>query len=287
MKRIIICAVFAVCIVSLLLVQGCEKLEQPTYSQTFFRIATIKIKNDEARLYTDKLHENFYPKNLKTAEDVYNLGLVNNQHIIAVLTVDAVGTMDNNSITLNAFARLDTTRCEGQKPSETLNNYYYFTPYDFDRMVTDSINYPSYIYPRVWAEGHVIFVTPTYFVPSEKDKAEFHLYPFDVQGDTLMMRLYSDIPECDKALYPYVYFQTLLSIDVSSVRENADNPTEQILRDTIWARLDRLKEQNKKEITVTVCTPDSLRAKNSKNPNGDYNQKEPCDPVSIKVPLDF
>lgn len=287
MKRIIICAVFAVCIVSAFFIQGCEKLEQPTYSQTFFRIATVKIKNDQASLYTDKLHESFFPKNLKTAEDVYNLGLVNNQHIIAVLTVDAVGTMDNNSITLNAYARIDTTRCEGQEPSETFNNYYYFTPYDFDRMVTDSVNYPSYIYPRVWAEGHLMHITPTYFVPSGTDKAEFHLYPFDVQGDTLMMRLYSDIPECDASLYPNTYFQTLLSIDVSSVRDSADNPTEQILRDTIWARLDRLKELNKEKITVTVCTPDSLRAKNSKNPNGEYKQPIPGPSVSIKVPLDF
>ena len=286
MKRIIILALFAVCIASALLVQGCERLEQPTYSQTFFRIATVKIQNNEARLYTDKLHETFYPKNLKTAEDVHNLGLVNNQHIIAVLTVDAVGAMSNNSITLNAFARLDTTKCVGQKPSDTFNNYYYFTPYDFDRMATDSV-YPSYIYPRVWAEGHIMNITPTYFVPNGTDKAEFHLYPFDVHGDTLMMRLYSDIPDCDISLYPNTYFQTLLSIDVSSVRDNADNPTEQILRDTICARLDRLKATHKEKITVMVYTPDSLCAKNSRNPQGTYKQRIQGLPVSIKVPLDF
>jgi len=286
MKRNTILAVLVICIASALLIQGCEKMEQPTYSQTFFRIATVKIKNDQAYLYTDKLHESFYPKNLQTPEDASRIGLVNNQHIIAVLTVDAVGTMSNNSITFNAFARLDTTKCVGQKPADTLNYYYYFTPYDFDRMVTDSV-YPSYIYPRVWAEGHVMHITPTYFTPTGTDKAEFHLYPFDVQGDTLMMRLYSDIPECDASLYPSTYFQTLLSIDVSSVRDSADNPTEQILRDTIWHRLDRLKDSNKQKITVTVVTPDSLRAKNSKNPNGSYNQRISGLPVSIKVPLDF
>lgn len=286
MKRNIICAVFALCITSVFFIQGCEKLEQPTYSQTFFRIATVKIQNDEARLYTDKLHETFYPKNLKTADDVHNIGLVNNQYIIAMLTVDAIGSMSNNTVTLNAFARLDTTRCVGSKPSDTFNNYYYFTPYDFDRMATDSI-YPSYIYPRVWAEGHFMHITPTYFTPNGTDKAEFHLYPFDVQGDTLMMRLYSDIPDCDASLYPNTYFQTLLNIDVSSVRDSADNPTEQILRDTIWHRLDRLKDSNKQKITVMVVTPDSLRAKNSKSPNGSYNQPFPGSPVSIKIPLDF
>lgn len=286
MKRIIILAVLVICITSALLVQGCEKMEQPTYSQTFFRIATVKIKNDQAYLYTDKLHESFFPKNLRTPEDASSIGLVNNQYIIAVLTVDAVGTMSNNSIILNAFARLDTTRCVGQKPSDTFNNYYYFTPYDFDRMAADSV-YPSYIYPRVWAEGHFMHITPTYFTPSGTDKAEFHLYPFDVQGDTLMMRLYADIPDCDISLYPNTYFQTLLNIDVSSVRDSADNPTEQIVRDTIWNRLDRLKNNNTQNITVTVVTPDSLYAKNSRNPNGSYNQKIPGLPVSIKVPLDF
>ena len=286
MKRIIILALFAVCIVSALLVQGCEKLEQPTYSQTFFRIATVKVENNKAYLYTDKLHESFFPKNLQTPEDASSIGLAKNQHIIAVLSVDAVGTMSNNTISLIAKARIDTTRCVGQKPSDMFNYYYYFTQYNFDRMVSDTV-YPSYIYPKVWAEGHLITIIPTYFVPNSTDKAEFHLYPFDVKSDTLMMRLYSDIPECDVALYPNTYFQTLLSVDVSSVRDSADNPTEQILRDTIWHRLDRLKDNNTQNITVTVVTPDSLRAKYSRNSNGSFKQPKPNLSVSVNIPLDF
>ena len=74
---------------------------------------------------------------------------------------------------------------------------------------------------------------------------------------------------------------------VRDAMRSADNPTEQILRDTIWHRLDRLKDSNKQKITVMVVTPDSLRAKNSKSPNGSYNQPFPGSPVSIKIPLDF
>lgn len=286
MKRNTILAVFVICIISALFIQGCEKLEQPTYSQTFFRIATVKIENNQAYLYTDKLHESFFPKNLKTPEDVSSIGLAKNQHIIAMLTVDAVGTMSNNTISLNAIARIDTTRCVGQKPSDTFNYYYYFTQYNFDRMVSDTV-YPSYIYPKIWAEGHLINISPTYFVPNSTDKADFYIYPFDVQSDTLMMRLYSDIPECDIALYPSTYFQTLLSIDVSSVRDSADNPTEQILRDTIWHRLDRLKNNNTQNITVTVFTPDSLQAKYSRNSSGIFKQSIGNLPVSVNIPLDF
>jgi len=286
MKRNTILAVFVMCIVSAFLIQGCEKLEQPTYSETFFRIATVKIENNQAYLYTDTLHEKFFPKNLKTPEDASKIKLAKDQHIIAVLIVDAVGTMSNNTITLYRYARIDTTRCVGQKPSDTLNYYYYFTQYNFDRMVTNSV-YPSYIYPKIWAEGHLINISPTYFVPNSTNKAEFYLYPFDVRGDTLMMRLYSDIPDCNRKYNPNTYFQTLLSIDVSSVRDSADNPTEQILRDTIWARLDRLKNSNMKNITVTVVTPNSLRLKDSNDPSGFYNQPTPNPPVSVNIPLDF
>ena len=102
-----------------------------------------------------------------------------------------------------------------------------------------------------------------------------------------MMRLYSDIPECDIALYPSTYFQTLLSIDVSSVRDSADNPTEQILRDTIWRRLDRLKNNNTQNITVMVFTPDSLQAKYSRNSSGIFKQSIGNLPVSVNIPLDF
>jgi hypothetical protein len=280
MKRIIFLAICATCIISSVLIQSCDPLEPSTYSQFFFRIATVKIQDNKASLYTDYLHESFFPKNLKTAEDVYNLRLADKQHIIAVLTVDAVGSMDNNSITLNAISRLDTTNCVLHKPSDTLNYYYYFTKYDFDRMVSDSV-YPSYIYPKIWAEGHIVNISPTYFVPTEKDKAEFYVYPFDVRSDTLMLRLYSDIPNCDLNLYPDIYYQTLLSIDISSVRDSADNPVDQVVRDTIWSRLDRL---NQDRITVTIVTPDSLRAKYKK---GTFNQPQHNLSVSINIPFDF
>lgn len=280
MKRIIFLAICATCIISSVLIQSCDPLEPSKYSQVFFRIATVKIQDNKASLYTDYLHESFFPKNLKTAEDVYNLRLADKQHIIAVLTVDAVGSMDNNSITLNAISRLDTTNCVLHKPSDTLNYYYYFTKYDFDRMVSDSV-YPSYIYPKIWAEGHIVNISPTYFVPTEKDKAEFYVYPFDVRSDTLMLRLYSDIPNCDLNLYPDIYYQTLLSIDISSVRDSADNPVDQVVRDTIWSRLDRL---NQDRITVTIVTPDSLRAKYKK---GTFNQPQHNLSVSINIPFDF
>jgi len=96
-----------------------------------------------------------------------------------------------------------------------------------------------------------------------------------------MLRLYSDIPNCDLNLYPNIYYQTLLSIDISSVRDSADNPVDQVVRDTIWSRLDRL---NQDRITVTIVTPDSLRAKYKK---GTFNQPQHNLSVSINIPFDF
>ena len=285
MKRNILRAAFAACITSVLFIQACDPLEPSTLSENFFRVATVVYKDGRVGFYTDYDHELFFPSNFRDTADAVSAGLTDGLHVKVWFTLDAVGSLNNNTITLNGFKKIDNTRVVGQKPSSDFNYYYYFAKYNLTHdILSRDDSYTEYVYPSVWAEGHIVNVAPTYFVPNASDKAEFQLYPYKMSNDTLFLRLYSDIPTCDVSINPD-YAQTLLSLDISSIRDSAANHAEQVLRDTILARIDRVAS---KRIVVTIATPDTLRALNSKTKDNKFLQPGPnlpTDPVTI--PIDF
>lgn len=285
MKRNILRTVFAACITSVLLIQACDPLEPSTLSENFFRIATVVYNEGRVGFYTDYDHELFFPYNFRDTTDAVSAGLSDGLHVKVWFTLDAIGSLDNNTITLNGFKKIDNTRLADQKPSDTLNHYYYFAKYNLTHdILSKDDSYTDYLYPSVWAEGHIVNIAPTYFVPDASDKAEFRVYPYNMSNDTLFLRLYSYIPTCDISINPD-YTQTLLSLDMSSIRDNAANPSEQELRDTILARIDRL---NTGRIVVRIATQDTLRALNSNSKDNRYVQPAPnrsTEPITI--PIDF
>lgn len=278
MKRNILRTVFAACITSVLLIQACDPLEPSTLSENFFRIATVVYKEGRVGFYTDYDHELFFPYNFRDTTDAVSAGLSDGLHVKVWFTLDAIGSLDNNTITLNGFKKIDNTRLADQKPSDTLNHYYYFAKYNLTHdILSKDDSYTDYLYPSVWAEGHIVNIAPTYFVPDASDKAEFRVYPYNMSNDTLFLRLYSYIPTCDISINPD-YTQTLLSLDMSSIRDNAANPSEQELRDTILARIDRL---NTGRIVVRIATPDTLRALNSNSKDNRYVQPAPTQTLIV------
>lgn len=272
MKRNIVC-LFFYSLISLALFEGCQPIEPSTYTETLYRVGTIKLKNNRITLVTDLLNESFVFENVKDSNDLKKYEIKDGERIIACMTLEAVGSMNNNKITLNQSLIIPISKVEESQPSDTMNHYYKFAVMKFNELT----------YPSMWASGHIINFSPVYYIPKSDCKARFYLYPLEVQHDTLFMRLYSDIPDCDVSLDPD-YTQTFINCDLSSLREPAANPAEQERRDTILARLDRLGSD---EFTVYIMTPDTLRAKNSKNPSGPYKQTVPGLPVSTKVKLDF
>ena len=285
MKRNILRTAFVACITSVLFIQACDPLEPATLSENFFRVATVVYKEGRVGFYTDYNHELFFPSNFRDTTEAVNAGLTDGLHVKVWFTLDAIGSLDNNTITLNGFKKIENTRLADQKPSDTLNNYYYFAKYNLTHdILSKDDSYTDYLYPSVWAEGHIVNIAPTYFVPDASDKAEFRVYPYNMSNDTLFLRLYSYIPTCDISINPD-YTQTLLSLDMSSIRDNAANSSEQELRDTILARIDRL---NTGRIVVRIATPDTLRALNSNSKEKRYVQPAPnrsTEPVTI--PIDF
>ena len=272
MKRNIILTLFAACITSALF-QACDPIEPNTYTETLYRVGTIRLKNNKVSLVTDLLNEAFYMQNFSTEQDMKDNNIKDGERVIASLTLEAVGSMNNNTISLNELLIIPVSKVEDAHPADTMNHYYKFAVMQFNELT----------YPSIWSAGHIINLAPVFYVPKSDSKQEFHLYPIEVKNDTLFMRLYSDIPDCDVSLDPD-YTQTFLNYDLSSLRNAAANPSEQERRDSILARLDRLHQD---EFTVHIMTPDTLRAKNTKNPNGPYLQTVPGLPASTKVKFDF
>lgn len=258
---------------AMILVVACREMDPSTYHELFFRVATVRYDGTKAWLDMDYSGEVFTIDNFRTSADMANFNVSNGDRIIASLSFDAVGDMSNNTVTLNEIRPLGIMKLEEAAPSDTMNFYY-----QFSKFLLINVQYPA-----IWAAGHIVNVAPVYFVPEADCKAEFHFYPIEVIKDTLVLRLYSDIPDDDKGLNPD-YTQSILCCDVSSLRERVSNAAEQEKRDTILARLDR---QNLENIIVTVTTPNTLRAKDSKNPDSDYLQPIPNLSKSVTVPFDF
>jgi len=159
-------------------------------------------------------------------------------------------------------------------PSDTLNFYYKFS--------VSLLGNTSY--PAIWNTGHIINVTPVYFIPENARTPKFYFYPLEVLEDTLVVRLYSFIPDADISLNPD-YTQTILNCDISTLANTVSDPVEQARRDIM---LTSLRMQETDRIQVKIVTPDTLRAKNSKNEiNPKYIQPVPGLPQTVQIPFDF
>ena len=271
MKRNISCALSAACM-ALIFIVSCDPLEPSTYTENFFRIATVKCTDDKASLQLDYTGEVFNIDNFKTKSDAQNFGLKNGDRIIAELEVNAVGTMDNNKLTFKSVVEtIPLHKLAEARPSDTLN-------YDYQFNVLWLVDQR---YPAIWSQGHLVNVAPIYYVPSEESAREFYLYPMQMNRDTLEMRLYSYIPYNNLAIRGYASSsQSLLCFDISSLRDSVADATEHKRRKDILKEIEGL---NRDSLMVHIFAPDTLRG----NLDGIYYERYPRVSVSISIPFDF
>lgn len=251
---------------------SCGPLEPSTYHEQLFRVATVNYNNGKAWLVLDCYEEPAMIKNLKDTADMIRLGLSKGDRILASISYDAVGTVDNATMNLDEFKKLDIMKLAEKLPADTLNYYYGFTQY----------NLANVIYPYIWPAGHFVNVSPGYFVPSVDSKADFYMYPTGVVRDTLCLCLYSDIPEATFRLTP-TYTQSLLSCDVSSLRLPVADSIEQVHRDSLLGLLDNLETDT---IMVKVSTPEIMRVKSDSASRNDITFAKD-NPRIIAIPFDF
>lgn len=270
MKRNIIRTVLAVLFISAL-VQACQKMEPSTYTENFYRIASVQCRNDRASLLIDYTGESFVFSNFQTAADMDKFKVKNGDRVLVNMSVSAVGNMYNNKLTVEDIYKLPVDSIAQERPSDTLN-------YDYRFNVFYLIDLK---YPAIWSQGHYVNLAPIYYVPSEDSKAEFHLYPLEVKADTLVMRLYSDIPDNNLAIRGYASAsQSFLCYDMSSLRDSVADPTEHAHRKEL---LQQLRDLNRDSIMVHIYAPDTLRG----TIESSYYERYPNVSVSISIPLDF
>ncbi|MCQ2068351.1 MAG: hypothetical protein MJY68_04525 [Bacteroidaceae bacterium] len=270
MKRNIFCVLFAACLVSASVV-SCDPMEPATYTENFFRIASVKCVDGKASLVFDYTRENFNISNFKTESDLQDFKLKNGDRIIAQLQLYAVGNMANNKLTLLDATRFPIDKLDESKPADTLNHDYRF----------NMLTLIDTQYPNVWSQGHLVNVAPVYYVPESDCKAEFHLYPLDVRRDTLIMRLYSYIPENDLSLRGFASpVQSLLCYDISSLRDSVADADENNHRKNL---LNKLTALNRDTIMVRICQPDTLCGMLDTI----YYERYVKASVSTSIPFDF
>ena len=274
MKRNVFCSLFAVLMVSAFIV-SCDPMEPTTYTDTFHRIASVKYKDGKASLLIDCTGENYIFSNFSTQADMDHFGLKDGDRIIARMTLEAVGHITNNKLYLDEVVRkYPKVKLAESKPADSLNYAFRFS----------TLSLISVVYPEAWSQGHILNIAPEYYVSEGNKKADFKLYPDKVQGDTLIMNLYADIPDTVTVLSMQ---QTFLCYDLASLRDPVSDPVEQAHRDTLLNQLTRLKQDS---INVLVYAPDYMRKKIFRK-TGEVDEVRfvniPSAEVFVSLPFDF
>ena len=258
-----------------MILSSCEPLEPSTYTESFFRIASVSYKDGKASLLIDYTGEKYYFSNFSTQADMNRFNLKDGDRVLAGMTVSAVGNITNNKLTLDEVSKFPKNPIAESRPSDTLNYKYQF----------DVLNLINIQYPKIWSQGHLINMAPTYEVSSQGKKADFQLYPLGASNDTLVMKLFADIPDTVSSGNIF-YEQKLLCYDLSTMRNPVSDPAENAYRDSL---LSILANAGKDSITVHIFAADTLR-QTWNTSNGIKERKYfpiPRASVSVSIPFDF
>lgn len=268
MKRKIFNSILAALTVSAL-VLSCDPIEPASYTENFYRIATVNCVNGRASLKFDYTGENYSIDNFKTQKDLDRFELNHGDRIIAGLQYYAVNGM--GKVTIQSATAYPVIKLEESRPSDTLN-------YDF---LFNVLTLWDVKYPAIWAAGHLVNLAPIYYVPKETSPRDFYLYPMQMNKDTLELRMYSYIPDNDLAIRGYgSASQSWLCYDIASLRDSVADAAELNHRKQILSDIEKL---NKDSIMIHIFQPDTLRGMLDTI----YYERYPKVSVSIKIPFDF
>ena len=278
MKKIVIRSLLAVLAISALVV-SCEPMEPSTYNEVFHRFGTVQYKNYKASLLIDYTGETYNLKNFSTLADLEYFDVKPGDRVLAEITINAVGTIFNNELTLNKVYKYPIYKLAESQPSDSIYNYeYHLINYSLNQVTS----YSYVKYPLAWSQGHLVNMVTSFQISDENVDGEFYLYPMEVDNQALVMKLYSNIPDTLPAKYVRTSF---LCFDMSTLRDSVADPVEQAHRDTILSQLERLHMDS---ILVEIHEPDIMR---SVYKYGDevYERQyfNPRSYATLNVPFDF
>lgn len=222
---------------------SCEPLEPSTYMEKFNRIGTVVVKDNNAEFSIDYTGEKIVFDNFKSPSDLTKYNVQNGDRVIANMTLSAIGNVGKFHI--NSMEKVNITKIDSVAPSDTLNHYFRFALWQLDN---------RFRYPDIWSNGHFINILPVANpAQSETKNVKYHLYPIDFKSDTLILQLSANVPGNDRENnYEYA---SLISCDMSSLRDATFSEEEQIWRDSIFNHFDNAKFDS---IYIQVTSHDSV-----------------------------
>ena len=268
MKRNIVRSILAVCIVSAFVI-SCEPMEPASYTENFYRIASVKLDKGKASLKFDYTGEIYNIDNFKTEADMERFGLKHGDRIIAALQYHVVSSV--GKITLQDYAQYPILKLEESRPADTLNH-----DCRFNVLTLSNVKYPA-----IWAQGHLINLAPIYYIPNENCERQFYLYPTKVNKDTLELCMYSYIPQNDLSIRGFINAsQSWLCFDIASLRDSVADADEFNHRKELLSAIDKLEGDS---MMVHVIQPDTLCGMLDTIYYENYFRPS----VSVTIPRDF
>lgn len=226
---------------------SCDPIEPAKYTYSCYRVATVQEKDGKASLQLDYTSESYLYKNFSNVDHMRMFDVTKGERVIADITHQMTdGIMEKS--TVNQLHKVKTLKLATNKPSDTLNFFYDFKPFKL----------ADFEYPAIWTQGHILNLAPIYYAKNENSKVEFSLYPVSLNEDTLLFRMYSDIPSSAIKSATDNPYQNLLCFDIASLRDSLSDPAEHQHRKDIMNSLDNLSLE---KIVIEVTLPDTMRTK--------------------------
>gem|GEM_PF-6154225 len=213
---------------------SCDKADQPTYTTTLLRLATVVETPYAASLSIDCTGESFIIEGFSTPADIQKYGLRNGARVFAQITAKITGSNDNVSFSLDRIDSLTVNPIRSDEYDASHGSYLYFGPLALNGIT----------YPQIWSNGNFFNIVPVFY-PVDDASYNVSLHTDCIMGDTLLLRLTSDIPGSDLKSDAH---PTLFTYDISQIS------------DTTFTSA--LADLDTDSIYVTVATCDTLSIKN-------------------------
>ncbi len=278
MKKNIIRAIIAAFTVSAL-VMSCHPMEPSTYTEDFYRFGTVQYKDNKASMLMDYSGETYYFTNFVSESDMNRFDVKPGDRVLAGITINAIGSIFDNKLYLNRVFKYPIYKLAESQPSDSIDNY----RYELIKYALNQNSAYTYItYPKAWSQGHLVNMMASYNISKESVEGQFSLYPIEVKNGTLIMKLYSNIPDTLPAVYSKY---TFLCYDMTSLRDSVADPIEQAHRDTLLSQLEKLKQDS---IKIEIYEPDVMRSYVRKGDEvNEYQYYNPRSYANLSIPFDF
>lgn len=229
----------ALAMCGMVMLSSCTKVDQPTYTETFFRLATVEKTSYGVNLNIDYTGESFTLNNFRLDSDIDAFKVRPDNRVLAAIEVKMVGSADLSQFLVNTMDTLQVMSLNLSSFQDSVGPYFNFANLQVDN---------SFLYPKLWTNGKYLNVAPFFCVKGAQDakKGQFRLFPNRVSNDTLYLTMRLDSISCDTR---YSKENRYYCYDLSSMKRSTSNAEMKQRVNDIYSKLRALRQDS---IYITV-----------------------------------